>query len=134
MFAMLVNGESYNPSMKRFLNDFSRQADRLDTDKVNYFKELFNSFLACAAPLREDAFLSGRNRFQIALFEAVFMAVCEKPYSDAALVEQDISEPLVDALRADENFIEASETAAASAANVKARREIARDIFSAVSD
>lgn len=130
VFAMLVNGENYNPSLKRFLNDFSRQADSMDASKVAYLKDLFNSFLARAEALPQDAFLSDRNRFQIALFEAVFTAVCEKPFSNDALVEQNVMESLVSGLRADEKFVEASETAAASAANVKARREIARNLLS----
>ena len=133
VFAMLVNGEKYNPSLKRFLNNFSRQADSMDASKVAYFKNLFNSFLACAAALPQGTFLSNRNRFQIALFEAVFTAVCEKPFIDATLVKQDIPESLVRGLRADEKFVEASETAAASAYNVKARREIARNLLDAAS-
>ena len=132
VFAMLVNGENYAPSLKRFLNDFSRQADSLDANKVAYCKDLFNSFLVRAAALPQGEFLD-RNRFQIALFEAVFTAVCEKPFSDGALVEQDVPESLVSGLRADENFVEASETATTSAYNVKARREIARTLLNAAS-
>lgn len=130
VFAMLANGANYNPSLKRFLNEFSRQTDSMDASKVAYFKDLFNSFLACATALPQGVFLSDRNRFQIALFEAVFTAVCEKPFSDDALVEQDIPESMVNGLRADENFVEASEIATTSAANVKVRREIARNLFS----
>lgn len=133
VFAMLVNGENYNPSLKRFLNDFSRQADAMDASKIDYLKDLFNSFLAHVATLQQGAFLSDRNRFQIALFEAVFTAVCEKPFSNRGLVERDVPEPLVSGLRTDENFVEASETATTSSANVKARREIARNLLSASS-
>ena len=132
VFAMLVNGENYAPSLKRFLNDFSRQADSMDANKVAYFKDLLNSFLVRAAALPQGEFLD-RNRFQIALFEAVFTAVCEKPFSNSALVEHAIPESLVSGLRADENFVEASETATTSAANVKARREIARNLLNAAS-
>ena len=128
VFAMLANGENYNPSMKRFLNDFSRQADGFDDEQIARCRSLFESFLD-RAPL-DDAIFRERNRFHIALFEAVFVATCEEPFSAGTLVEKDVSESAVHSLRQNQNFVEASETAAASAANVKARREIARSVFS----
>lgn len=128
VFAMLANGEDYNPSMKRFLNDFSRRADGFDDEETARYKSLFDSFLDRVSHLDESIFRE-RNRFQIALFEAVFTAVCEASFSARTLIETDVSASAIHSIRKNEKFIEASETAAAAAVNVKARREIARAIF-----
>lgn len=128
VFAMLANGEDYNPSMKRFLNDFSRKADGFDDEEIARYGSLFGSFMDRASSL-DEAIFRERNRFHIALFEAVFVTACEEPFSARTLVEKDVPESTVRNLRQNQKFIEASETAAASAANVKARREIARATF-----
>jgi hypothetical protein len=82
-FAMLVDGENYAPSMVKFLNQFSRKC-RSHTEQQNeYMSNLLTSFLECCADLPEDAFLNKKNRrFNVALYEATFAAVCRSAFSN----------------------------------------------------
>jgi hypothetical protein len=76
-FAMLISGKDYAPSMVKFLNQFSRKCEDHDEKQNAYLQRLFISFLEACEDLPADAFINLKNnRFNIALFEAVFTAVC----------------------------------------------------------
>ena len=68
MFAMLVDHAKYAPSMMKFLNQFSKKCQTHSTEQNEYLSALFESFLASAAKLPANAFLSKKTqRFSIAL-------------------------------------------------------------------
>lgn len=72
-FAMLVEGQTYAPSMVSFLNQFSRKCRGQSNERNQYLSNLFQSFLDACAHLREDAFFSKKTkRFNVALYEAAF--------------------------------------------------------------
>ncbi|MEP6718547.1 MAG: hypothetical protein ABJB21_05360 [bacterium] len=72
---MLVDGQSYKPSLKKFLNQFSRKCHSHSDEQNEYLEKLFASFLDACKDLPDDTFINKKNRrFNIALLEAVFTA------------------------------------------------------------
>jgi hypothetical protein len=131
-FAMLVAGTDYRPSMSKFLNRFSRRSQGNAAELNTYLEALFGSFVEACRDLREDAFFSSRtNRFSIALYEAVFTVVSEKPLAARAIVDARLDPQVISTLDADPVFVEASEKASADKVNVERRLERARAILRA---
>ena len=121
-FAMLVECETYAPSMVKFLNMFSKKAQSHDSEQNRYLKDLFASFLASASQLPDSAFLvSESSRFNIALFESVFVAACAPAFADRSLVAGDISADSIEALRNDPEFLQAARVGTTQRANVRKR-------------
>ena len=128
-FAMLINGDEYSPSMLRFLNQFSRECTRYGEDRNAYLEELFLSFVGACDKLSEGAFINKRNkRFNIALYEAVFAAVCEQALDEDRLVEGKIRGKALKELETDETFTRAALEGTTRTSNVHARLQRAREI------
>jgi len=126
-FAMLIEGEKYSPSMVRFLNKFSRKSEKNDASKNKYLHDLFLSFIAAASDLSENAFMNKKNnRFNIALYEAVFTAVCEKAFKEQRLLSGRLSEKEIDSLAADPEFSSAALEGTTGTTNVETRLKRAR--------
>jgi hypothetical protein len=81
-FAMLMEGNNYKPSMTRFLNEFSENAKKFTKAEIDYFEKLFDSFLNKCAPLGDKIFISKKGKFNISMYEAIFSAICKKPYEN----------------------------------------------------
>ena len=129
-FAMLIESESYAPSMAKFLNRFSKKAQSHDSERNDYLKRLFASFLDSARRLPGRAFLaSDSSRFNIALFEAVFVAACAPAFADRSLVAGDISADSIEALRNDPEFQQAARVGTTQKSNVLKRLERAASII-----
>jgi uncharacterized protein with ParB-like and HNH nuclease domain len=130
-FAMLIDGDSYTPSLVKFLNKFSRKCKTQTSEQNDYLGNLFRSFLDGAKELPSDAFMNKKNsRFNMALFEAVFTATCKKPFADRQMVTSPISIEKIRSLENNVAFIDASIEGTTSTKNVAARLKIAIDIFS----
>jgi hypothetical protein len=81
-FAMLVDGDIYAPSMVRFLSQFSRRCKSQSDEQNAYLANLFDSFLLACKDLPEGAFLNKQNRrFNVALYEVAFAAVCGQSFA-----------------------------------------------------
>ncbi len=129
-FAMLIESEDYAPSMVKFLNRFSKKAQSHDSERNDYLKGLFGSFLDSARRLPDNAFLATESsRFNIALFEAVFVAACAPAFADRSLVAGDISADSINALRADPEFLQAARVGTTQKSNVLKRLERATSII-----
>ena len=129
-FAMLIEREDYAPSMVRFLNRFSKKAQAHDSERNNYLKHLFASFLDSARRLPGSAFLaSDSSRFNIALFEAVFVAACAPAFAARRLVVGDISADSIAELRNDPEFLQAARVGTTQKSNVLKRLERASRII-----
>jgi len=108
-FAMLILGEKYAPSMVRFLNSFSRQCEGHQTDQNVHLQDLATSFLDACKGLPDDAFINkGNRRFNIALYEAVFTAVCRAAFKERRLLQGAIEPANVSALEKDPEFMAAA--------------------------
>ncbi len=132
-FAMLVDGENYSPSMVKFLNQFSRKCESHTEEQNNYLKDLFYSFLTGCGALPDDAFINKKNnRFNIALFEAVFSATCEEAFGKRILVTGSLLASELRQLAEDEVFSEASLEGTTRTTNVTTRLNRAKAIISSL--
>ena len=128
-FAMLVDSDNYAPSMVRFLNLFSKNCMNNNAQKNEYLERVFDSFLHACVKLPADVFSNKRNnRFNIALYEAVFAvsgkgAIAERRPIDGLLNARKIRD-----LEQDKAFSEASLVSTTSTANVKKRLDRAAAI------
>ena len=133
IFAMLIDADEYAPSMVKFLNQFSKKCQAHDTQRNKYLVELFDTFLEAAANLPEDAFVNKRNRrFNIALIEAAFSAVCRKAFSERRRLNGEISPDEILALENDEEYQDAASYATTQTSNVKKRLQRGRELIEAL--
>ncbi|CAK0750926.1 DUF262 domain-containing protein [uncultured Gammaproteobacteria bacterium] len=134
-FAMLVDGDGYAPSMIRFLNKFSNDwqtnSDKTKTKEMQgYLERLFGSFLSACQQLPKDVFLNKRTqRFNVALYEAVFYASCIAAFSQNQELVSKIDPQSVAALAGDSEFVEAASKSTTSTLNVKIRLQRAKDLI-----
>lgn len=121
-FAMLVDRESYKPSMVRFLNQFSKKCRTHSTEQNNYLEQLFDSFLGACSELADDAFLNKKNkRFNIALYEATFAASLKDAFAEDRLAQGALDEAKLRALETDTEFSSAALEGTTRLANVTKR-------------
>ena len=130
-FAVLIEGANYAPSMVKFLNQFSNKCKKQTLEQNKYLDNLFNSFLEACANLSEDAFIRN-GRFNLALYEAVFTAVCEKAFSERCLVTGFLDVDQLRNLEADQDFGEASRVSTTDTSSVRTRLNRARQIVGAL--
>lgn len=129
-FAMLVDGHNYAPSMVKFLNRFSNSCKTNAPDKNQYLERLFDSFLDACSELPPDAFKNKKNnRFNIALYEAVFAGSCKKAFAEQRSIEGRLEVARVHALDEDEEFTEAARVGTTNTVNVKKRLRRAEAIL-----
>lgn len=127
--AMLVNGESYSPSLAKFLNKFSDDAMSFDTDKLNQIEQLLDSFFNNNKDLPEDVFQKTQGRFSPTIFESVFVAACSESYSAGHGRVRAVDNKLLTKLKNDEKFMDAAYVRTTSTVNVKTRLGRARAIL-----
>jgi hypothetical protein len=128
-FALLFYGQTYKPSMTRFLNDASMKFQAFKQEDVGYLELLYKSFLDSCSNLPEKAFYGNTGAFTISIFDAVFAAVCEAPLKDKALITSKVDASKLEALKADLEFVQASQSRTAGQGNVKKRLERAKAIL-----
>ena len=128
-FAMLFGHEQYVASMSRFLNKFSKESDCFDEEKIDYCKKLFESFLQSCSQLSTQSFLNANKKFNISLYEAVFVAICEDAVKKGKFVEGKIVEKTIEDLKDDTEFSNASKESITSKKNVKMRIKRAKELI-----
>lgn len=128
-FAMLLDVQNYAPSMVKFLNQFSRKC-RSHTDNQNeYLSQLFRSFLQACTNLANTAFVNKKNnRFNVALYEAAFAAVCEAALKEQRMLKGSIDPNRLAQLEQDPEFLKATLEGTTQTRNVKTRVDQARVI------
>ena len=132
-FAMLIDHTEYAPSMVQFLNKFSKKCLTLSSEHTVYLGGLFESFIKSCDDLPDDAFMGKKiRRFNIALFESVFTAVCGKALPENRKTSGSISVQSVDDLVNDPVFIEASEKGTTSPKNVDSRLKLGEKYIEAL--
>jgi uncharacterized protein with ParB-like and HNH nuclease domain len=129
-FALLIDRENYAPSMVKFLNQFSRKARAHTSEQNRFLAELLNSFLEACSSLPEDAFLNKRSgRFNVALFEAAFVAACKVPFREKRKLNAKLEIARLTELEGDQEFLEALLEGTTQTKNVKARLDRASQIL-----
>jgi hypothetical protein len=152
-YAMMIDGDNYTPSMKRFLNVFSKEARKLfgvsagssnrpaetpesralqmeRTKKLELAEMVFDQFASATSGLPDRAFFGkATNKFNISVFDAVFAAVCAPLWQGQSHSLDPIDPAHLDQLKEDQDFVNATQKASAVTANVKKRLERARVIL-----
>jgi uncharacterized protein with ParB-like and HNH nuclease domain len=129
-FGLLVDRENYAPSMVKFLNQFSRKARNQTEEQNQFLEKIIRAFLNACSNLQNDAFLNKKNRrFNVALFEASFAAVCRKPFLENRLFDKKISPEKLLELENDNTFIDAMIEGTTQTKNVNARLDRAAQIL-----
>lgn len=132
-FAMLLDGQSYAPSMVKFLNQFSRKCRAHGAEQNQYLRELFDSFLSACAGLSDGAYVSKRSgRFNVALYEAAFAATCSNAVRERRTLSGSVSTAQLEALDTDPQFFAATIEGTTQTKNVSARLSRARAIITAL--
>jgi hypothetical protein len=127
-FAMLVNYNSYKPSLIKFLNGFSAQAKKYSDEQIKYFENLFKTFAAEAADINNKLFFNN-DKFNVAIYESIFVALTENAYKTDSLSIKTIDIKKVDELKTNMEFIRASQQNTASVANVQLRINKAKELL-----
>lgn len=129
-FALLIDRDNYAPSMVKFLNQFSRKARRYTEEQNRFLASLMDSFLKECFALPENAFLNKKNgRFNIALFEAVFVAVCTVPFAEQRILNAKLQPERLAELETDKDFLDAMLEGTTQTKNVKGRLDRASQIL-----
>lgn len=126
-FAFLINSDNYSGSISRFLGQFSSESMLFDDKKNEQLEELFHSFLVSCEQLPQDIFLNRHNkRFNLALYEAVFVAACLEPIKHNHTLVAPLTVGAIRDLGEDSQFLEASLQGTAHTSSVKTRLERAK--------
>jgi hypothetical protein len=131
-FAMLIFHEKYSRPMTKFLNKFSKTGGNYDQPLIEYLKKLFFSFLNSCKQLSPKDFYSQNSKFNISLFESVFVATCLTAFEKRQMVTGFIDKKSLAELKNDKDFLAASQSNIASKANVGTRMRKAKEIIALV--
>lgn len=119
--------------MVRFLNRFSRKCEGNNAEQNLYLELLFSSFLSSTESLLTDAFINRKNnRFNIALYEAVFTASSREAFRERRTLRGSVPEDSVLALSGDPEFVAAAVQGTTRTVNVKTRLERANNVIPAL--
>lgn len=129
-FAMLISGSTYKPSMTKFLNKFSLTAKSLPNENISYLEKLFLAFSEKAFSEESKIFHSKTGKFNISVFESIFVAACSSAFDAKTLDVKDIDLEKVAQLKEDAGFIEATQSNTASEKNVTYRLASAKKMLS----
>lgn len=125
-FAMLIDIDSYIPSMVKFLNQFSKKCKDNNPDQNNYLQKLYESFLDSCSDLPQEAFFNRSNsRFNIALYESIFYAACFKAFQNRELIVGKINIESINSLKNDIRFSQAAAEGTTKLTNVEIRLNLA---------
>ena len=122
--AVARDSDSYSPSMVRFLNRFSKNAQSFSTATVTEISETAEWFFDACASLGRNAFLSRQKRFSVPLFEATFAAAYQSRAQLSS--EWQLTDDIVSAIKSDPEFVTHSQEQTTSTVNVLGRLEAAR--------
>jgi hypothetical protein len=128
-FAMLIEGYNYKPSMTRFLNTFSENAKKMSKPDIDYLESLFITFLNKCAPLGNKVFISRKGKFNISMYEAIFTAVCKKPYESKSLDIDAIDKVKFDNLKENIDFINSIQSHTTNTTKVETRLKTAKKVL-----
>lgn len=106
-FALLCDGENYSGSMNGFINRFAKKAMNYSTSEIEYFENLFTSFLESCSEISRETFATKKGEFNGALFDSVFVATVDIYYKEKSLVGGKIQPDKINALKKDVEFEEA---------------------------
>lgn len=125
-FALLCDGENYSGSMNNFINRFAKRAMNYSTEEIEYYRDLFVSFLVACEEISREQFATKQGELNVALFDCVFAVIAGKYYKSKMLITEKIQEDRISALKADPEFEEAITHSTSHTKMVSKRLEKAR--------
>jgi hypothetical protein len=128
-FALLLEGRNYSPSMTQFLNTFSKKSRSFTENSLSYFRQLFEKFCETVLPLGEDIFVTAKGKFNITVFESIFVALCEDAVSNQTSEVKNTTLEKINALKENEEFKNATQDNTAGKKNVETRLRLAKEIL-----
>ncbi len=128
-FALLLDGKNYAPSMTKFLNHFSKSSKNFSEESLVYFRELFIVFCRIVLPLGENIFNSKTGKFNITVFESIFVALCSNAVQQTNLEVNTTTIEKINILKNNDQFTAASQENTAGKRNVEKRLELAKEIL-----
>lgn len=129
-FAMLIDGGRYKSPLMLFLNHFSKKCMTHSVEQNIYLEQLFNSFMNSCSQLPNDTFMSLKTkRFNIALFEATFVAACESAFLHGQLDIAPLDYNKIKLIENDAQFQNAASKSTSDVNNVNLRLRRAREIL-----
>jgi len=128
-FAMLLESNEYKPSMTRFLNQFSKKSKGFTDESLSYFQSLFEKFCDFLVSLNPRVFISNSGKFSITVFESIFVALCQQAGLNNTLEINTTTEEKIEILKANPDFIRASQSNTAGKANLEERIKLAKQIL-----
>ncbi len=128
-FAMLINHDNYSPSLTKFLNNFSSNARKYTDEDIAYYESLFKVFAAAAVAIDTKIFFSKNGRFNIAIYESIFVALAEDAFKAKNTSIKTTDTTKIRNLKEDKDFIAASQSNTASTSNVILRINKAKELL-----
>jgi uncharacterized protein with ParB-like and HNH nuclease domain len=128
-FSMLANHENYKPSLSIYLNQFSAKAKKFSGEQISYYESLFIEFARIAAEIDTKIFFTKGGRFNVSVYEAIFVALCEEAFKNQNTNIKTTDKEKINQLKEDPDFLEATQSNAASATNVSLRIEKAKQVL-----
>ncbi len=128
-FSMLANHENYKPSLSIYLNQFSAKAKRFSDEQILYFETLFTEFARIAAEIDTKIFFTKGGRFNVSVYEAIFVALCEEAFKNQNTDIKTTDKEKINRLKENPEFLEATQSNAASATNVSLRIKEAKRLL-----
>ncbi len=119
-------GGEYAPSMVKFLNRFSKEAENYDKITIQEIESIVSKVLDALDAVPRTPFLTKQQRFSLPLFEAVFVAAAKKFKSNESwTLDPDLVRDLADS----EEFQVFAQEQTTNTSNVKGRLRIAEEIL-----
>ncbi len=122
--------DEYRPSMVRFLNAFSKEAQRYSEKKVEKIRQTVEWFLEMTEELPRTTLQTRQGKFSVPLFEAVFAALTR--LKAEGRMRDAISHDVIVSMKTNKEFLRHSQEQTTTTSNVKGRVNAALRLLEAV--
>jgi hypothetical protein len=126
---MLEKWFKYKPSLTKFLNIYSKEAKSFTNDQIKYLEDLFKKFTDFIITIDEKIFFSKTGRFNISVYESIFVAICCDAYKNSNFTIKHTTKEKINRLKENDDFVNATLTSTASTLNVFLRIEKAKEVL-----
>ena len=130
-YALLLWLDNYRPSMVKFLNRFAGHCkNSFSPEMIDQLEQLFHEFLEACSELPDQAFMvSGSSRFNMALFEVVFVETLRAKLGDDSIAIGTLCSDDISAIDNNTQFRDALKEGTTKPEKVRARLESAHNIL-----
>ncbi|HEU4408836.1 MAG TPA: DUF262 domain-containing protein [Polyangiaceae bacterium] len=127
-FAMLIDGENYQPSMTRFLNNFSKSMRSAPPERLVKMERIFYDFVELAKGLKTGPFSTQTRQLSVSVFEAAFAASCRDAWMSNSK-PRPLTDQAMTSLKTDPNFLADASAKSTNKGRVTRRLARARELL-----